>query len=93
MPAKHRFEDDDTAFDSKVGSESSELMDRLEKQFKRLQMKAAEIGVQSVVILHANDPLTGYSFRRNRRVGDHYSNLGAVTAYQHDLLSGLTDSE
>jgi hypothetical protein len=91
---KHRFDDDDSHFDNRMGQETADLMNRLEKQFRRLQTKALEIGVQSIVIIHANDPLNGYSFRRANRKGDHYANLGAlkvVTKNLEDYLASDSD--
>lgn len=95
MPAKplHRYGDDDTPFDDKLGAEVSELMTRLQKQFHRLQLKAASIGIQSVVVIHAHDPLTGYAFRRSKRIGDHYANLGATIATADELRSMLAGDE
>lgn len=89
----HRFDDGDSPFDEKLAEETVDLMNRLERQFKRLQTKAVEIGVCSVVVLHAHDPLTGYSFRRCTRRGDHYANYGAMQISTDQLRQELTPED
>lgn len=88
---KHRFDDDESPFDRRMSEENEELMNRLEKQFNRLQTKAISIGVQSVVVIHANDPLNGWSYRRASKRGDPYANLGALKVVTKNLEDYLAE--
>lgn len=59
------------------------------KQFRRLQLKASEIGINSVVVIHGHDPLNGYSYKRAMRTGDHYAAYGALSIVLDDLKDQL----